>query len=95
MRFHVMRFRSPHAAPQSGMVAGGDVQAIPAVPPLLPPLASAGWSIGHPTPESQRAGLECLVQIAVEQASAWRCPSAWTARPGRERDGTSGAYPHS
>jgi hypothetical protein len=95
MRFHVMRFRSPRAAPRGGMVVGDDVPALPAAAPLLPPLASGEWSIGHPTVESQWAGLECLIQIAMEQVAARRCPSAWTAGPGRERDWTSGAYPHS
>ena len=95
MRFRVMRFRSPRAAPRGGVVAGGDVPAGPAAPLLLPPLASGEWGIGHPTAESQRAGLECLIQLAMEQAAARRCPPAWTAGLDRDRDRTSGAYRHS
>jgi hypothetical protein len=95
MHFRIMRFRSARAATRGGAVAGGDVPAIPSAPPLLPPLASGEWGIGHPTAESQRAGLEYLIQIAIEQAAARRCPPTWTVGTGRDLDWTSRAYPHS
>ena len=83
MRSRVMRFRAPSAAPPGGVMAGGGVSAVTAVPPLphLPPLIGSGeWGIGHPLVESQRAGVDYLIRIAREQAAA--------------RDGTPEAYRH-
>jgi hypothetical protein len=110
MRFRVMRFRAPSAAPASGVMAGGDVPAVTAVPPLPPLGASGEWGIGHPSVESQRAGVDYLILIAMEQAAARRCPptgSAETDRaddtgragpgaglPGADGDGTPEAYRH-
>jgi hypothetical protein len=83
MRFRVMRFRAPSAAPPGGVMAGGGVPAMTAVPPIspFPPLVGGGqWGIGHPLVESQRAGVDYLIRIAREQAAA--------------RDGTPEAYRH-
>jgi len=77
MRFRVMRFRASPAAPSSGVMADDGVQAVPAFPPSL---ASGERGIGHPPAESQRAGLDYLIRIAMEQAAA--------------RDGTPEAYRH-
>ncbi len=92
MRFHVVRsrvmrlpvFRASRAGPPSGAASGGDASAVvpppPPLPPPLPPppLASGEWGIGHPTVESQRAGLEHLTRITLEQAAARR------RRPGQD-----------
>jgi len=70
MRFSVTGlrvFRQSRAAPPGGAPAVGGV---PADLPLLPPLASGERGIGHPTVESQRAGLEHLLRVAREQAAA-------------------------
>jgi hypothetical protein len=69
MRFRVMRFRASPAAPSSGVVTGSDVPAVPALPS---PRASGEWGTGHPVAESQRAGIDHLIQIAMEQAAARR-----------------------
>jgi hypothetical protein len=87
MRFHagnfrVMRFRAPpadaDADADSSAVAASDVTA------PLPELAGRERDIGHPTAESQRAGLDHLLRIAMEQAAA-----------GHGGDGTPRAYRHS
>ena len=90
-------FRASRAGPPSGAASGGDASAVvPPLPPLLlPPLASGEWGIGHPTVESQRAGLEHLTRITLEQAAARRRPPAGRAGAGDDRDRTSGAYRHS
>ena len=70
MRFSVTGFRvfrQSRAVPPGGPAADGGV---PADPPRLPPLASSERGIGHPTVESQRAGLEHLIRVAREQAAA-------------------------
>lgn len=97
MRLPLMRlrvFRPPSAGPAGGAASGGDVSAVAPPPPLPLPLASGEWSIGHPTVESQRAGLEHLMRITLEQAAARRCPPAGRPETGDERDRTSGAYRH-
>lgn len=69
MRFSVTGFRvfrQSRAAPPSGAAAAGGV---PAGLPPPPPLASGEEGIGHPTAESQRAGLEHLIRVAREQAA--------------------------
>jgi|SRR5579863_4556848 len=112
MRFRVMRFRAPSAAPPSGVMAGG-VPAVTAVPPFppLPPLpADDEWSTGQPLVESQRAGVDCLIRIAMEQAAARRCSPPGSAEtgladgagrtgpdaglPAADGDGTPEAYRH-
>jgi hypothetical protein len=117
MRFRVMRFRAPSAAPPSGVMAGGvpAVTAVPSLPPFpplppLPPLTADEWSTGQPLVESQRAGLDCLIRIAMEQAAARRCSPPGSAEtgladgagrtgpeaglPGADGDGTPEAYRH-
>jgi hypothetical protein len=110
MRFRVMRFRAPSAAPHSGVMAGGGVPAVTAVPPLPPLRASGEWGIGHPFVESQRAGVDYLIMIAMEQAAARRCSPTGSAEtdladgagdtgpdaglPGADGDGTPEAYRH-
>jgi hypothetical protein len=111
IRFRVMRFRAPPAVPPGGVPAGGGVPAVPAVPALLPPLDIGEWGIGHPSVESQRAGLDHLMRIAREQAAVRRCSPtgragagpadgvgrAWpdAGLPGDDRDGAPEAYRHS
>jgi hypothetical protein len=57
MRLRVMRFRAPPAtAPRA-----------PAVPPQF---AARDRDTDHPTAESQQAGLDHLLRIALEQAAA-------------------------
>jgi hypothetical protein len=104
MRFHLMRvmrlrvFRAPRPrAARGGAVPGGDVPA--AAPPPLP-LADGGggggaaeWSIGHPTVESQQAGLEHLTRITLEQAAARRRPPGGRPETGDDRDRTPGSVP--
>jgi hypothetical protein len=74
MRFHVRnfrvrRFRAPSVAAPGGPagrdVAAGDVSA------AAPGLVSGDLEIGHPTAESQQAGLDHLARIGAEQAAAW------------------------
>ncbi len=80
MRSRVMRFRAPSAVPPGGVMAGGGVPAVTAVPPIPPLVGSGERGIGHPLVESQRAGVDYLIRIAREQAAA--------------RDGTPEAYRH-
>ena len=79
MRFHVMNFRvtrfsAPPAAapgdPDRGAVAASDVTA------PLSDLVGRDWHIGHPTAESQQAGLDHLMRIAMDQAAAGLRPAA-------------------
>ena len=79
MRFHVlnwsvMRFSTPPAAapgnPDREAVAACDVTA------PLSELAGREWHIGHPTAESQQAGLDHLMRIAMDQAAAGLRPAA-------------------
>ena len=94
-------FRASRCGPPSGAASGASAVVPPLPPPplppllLLPPLASGEWGIGHPTVESQRAGLEHLTRITLEQAAARRRPPAGRAGAGDVRDRTSGAYRHS
>jgi hypothetical protein len=72
MRFSVTGFRvfrQSRAAPPSGAAAAGGVPADLPLPPPPPLLASGEGGIGHPTAESQRAGLEHLIRVAREQAA--------------------------
>ena len=72
--FRVMRFSAPPAAapgdPGKGAVTASDVTA------PLPELAGREWHIGHPTAESQQAGLDHLMRIAMDQAAAGLRPAA-------------------
>ena len=61
-----VRRPSPHQAARPGRdVAAGDVSA------AVPGLVSGDLEIGHPTAESQQAGLDHLARIGAEQAAAW------------------------
>jgi hypothetical protein len=101
MRFRVMRFRftrfgATSAAPLSGVTAGGGAPAVTADPPLppLPPLMASGeCGIGHPLAESQRAGIDYLIRISVEQAAARRCSPAGSAETGGGAEGADRAGP--
>jgi hypothetical protein len=89
MRFHVvnfrvMRFRAPPAPAPAPADADSSAVAASDVTAPLPELVGREWDIGHPTAESQRAGLDHLLRIAMEQAAA-----------GHGGDGTTGAYRHS
>ncbi len=69
MRFRVMRFRASSAAPPSAEAGGSAV-----IPALAIPagLADVDGDIARPTAESQQAGIDHLVRIAMEQGAA-RC----------------------
>jgi hypothetical protein len=82
MRFRFMRFGAPSAAPPSGVMAGDGVPGVTALPPLPPLIASGELGIGHPLAESQRAGIDYLIQIAMEQAAARRCTPTESAETG-------------
>jgi hypothetical protein len=87
MRFHVtsfrvMRFRAPPVAAPGG--PGMEAVAASDVTTPLPAFAGPVWNIGHPTAESQHAGLDHLMRIAMEQAAV--------AVAGDDGDGTPEAY---
>lgn len=72
-----MRFRAPPvAAPSAPAVAAVVAVAADDVTAPLAGLGSPEWDIGHPTAESQRAGIDHLERIAMEQAAAGSCPVA-------------------
>jgi hypothetical protein len=73
MRLRVMRFRAPPVAAPSAPAR--EAVAADVVTAPLPGLGSREWDIGHPTAESQRAGIDHLVRIAMEQAAAGLCPA--------------------
>ncbi len=86
MRFRVMgfqAFRASRAAPPSNVTAGDGVPSVPPPLPPLPPVASGERGLGHPTVESQRAGLEHLMRVSLEQAAARRCPAGREGRDAR------------
>jgi hypothetical protein len=91
MRFRVMRFRARPAAvpiaPAGGVTAGSAVAGV-TVPAVPDGPAADEWDIGRPTAESQRAGLDQLIRIAMEQAAARPCPAAGRAREGSCRGGS-------
>jgi hypothetical protein len=101
-----MRFRAPPVAAPGNL----DREALAASDDTAPlsELVGYAWDIGHPTAQSQQAGLNHLMRVAVEQAAA-RLLGPVTDAPGADRirrtapnaavrgddrDGTPEAYRH-
>ena len=80
MRLRVMRFRAPRVTAPSALAR--EAVAADEVTVPLAGLGSRECDIGHPTAESQRAGIDRLVRIAMEQAAAGSCPAAETPGAG-------------
>jgi hypothetical protein len=72
MRFPVMRFRVMGFRVPGFRVAGfrAPPAAAPRAPAVPPQFARRGRDSGYPAAESQQAGLDHLLRIALEQAAA-------------------------